>query len=264
MYPRITKTAGYGRVYEVEKGIFFASVTTILRYGLPLPEFLLKWMIQQSGGDYDKHLHANNEASEIGTAVHDLIERVLAGEEIKVSDNPLDHVKGKGYYPTYNTSLSIRKGMQSFMAFWKHTQPAVESVEKLLFCTDKFEGQYMYPFCGRCDMVATIEGERWLLDVKTSKVVKNVLNYKLQLSIYKMLWDAMHPDKPIVRMGILWCKKDFAGSMPPKSVLEPIEYSYDPKLVSHVYAIFQECYDGFKLGNPKLKPEPPKVFSLAQ
>ena len=123
----------------------------------------------------------------------------------------------------------------------------------------------MYPFCGRCDLIADIEGERWLLDVKTSKVVKNVLNYGIQLSMYKMLWDSMHPDQPIDRMGVIWAKKDFTLSEPPKSVLTPIEYEYTPNLIAHVYAIFQECYDGFKLGNnPKVKAEPPKTFSLAK
>ena len=70
MYPKIVKTSAYGRVYEVEKGIFFPSVTTVLKYGLPTPEFLMKWMIEQSGGSYEKHLHHSGAASEIGPPIH--------------------------------------------------------------------------------------------------------------------------------------------------------------------------------------------------
>ena len=102
-YPRIIREAAYGRVYEVEPDTFFPSVTTCLRWGLPTPEFLMKWMIEQSNGDYQKHLHMSGEASEIGTAVHSLIERIITGEEIEISDDPLEYVSGRGYYPTYNT-----------------------------------------------------------------------------------------------------------------------------------------------------------------
>jgi hypothetical protein len=114
-YPRIVPNSTYGRVYEVDAGIFFASVTTILKYGLPTPEFLMKWMIQESQGNYQRHLQHSGEGSEVGTCVHDLIERLLAGEEIEISDDPLEYVKGKGYYPTYNTTIQIRKALQSFM-----------------------------------------------------------------------------------------------------------------------------------------------------
>ena len=128
-YPRIIKEAAYGRVYEVADGIYFPSVTTVLKYGLPTPEFLMKWMIEQSGGDYQKHIHHSGEASEIGTAVHNLIEEILSGAEVKITDNPLDYVSGKGYYPTYNTTIAIRKGLQSFMAFWNNCNPEVVAVE---------------------------------------------------------------------------------------------------------------------------------------
>ena len=107
-----------------------------------------------------------------------------------------------------------------------------------------------------------INGERWLLDTKTSKVVKDVLNYGIQLTMYRMLWDAMHPDQPIDRMGVIWAKKDFVAATPPRSVLEPIEYQYRPDLIKPVYTIFQEVYDGFELGKPKVKEPIPRVFSL--
>ena len=179
-YPRIVPSSAYGRVYEVEPGLFFGSVTTILKYSLATPEFLMKWMIQQSQGDYERHIQHSGEGSEVGTAVHKLIERIIAGEEIEITDDPLDYVKGKGYYPTYHTVIQIRKALQSFLLFWQTQKPTVEEVETLLFSTEKHEDHYCFPFCGRCDMVCIINGERWLTDFKTSKVVKGVFNYSIQ------------------------------------------------------------------------------------
>ena len=262
-YPHIIREAKYGRVYEVAPDVYFPSVTTVLRYSTPTPEFLLKWQIEKSNGDYNRHLNHSGEASEIGTAVHSLIERLLAGEEITITDNPKDFVPGKGYYPTYETTTAIRKGLQSFLAFWDHCNPKIESTEQLLFSIEKDKDEYLYPFCGRCDIVAVINGERWMLDVKTSKYAKGVFNYKCQLSMYRLLHDAMFPDKPIDRMGVIWCKKDFLNANPPKSVLEPIEYEYKPELIHHLYTIFREVYDGYALGyKPKTRAKAPKVFSL--
>tara|TARA_R110002051_G_scaffold323084_1_gene415598 strand:- start:999 stop:1796 length:798 start_codon:yes stop_codon:yes gene_type:complete len=261
-YPHIVKGSTYGRVYQVEKGLFFPSVTTVLKYGLPTQEFLMKWMIETARGDYDRYIRHSGEASEIGTAVHLLAERVLAGEIVEISDNPLDYVSGKGYYPTNSTLVQIRKGLQSFMAFWNNNKPEIESVEQMMYNTDQYEGSYMYPFAGRCDLVCTIKGERWLIDIKTSKVVKDVLNYQIQLSMYTAIHNQNNPKKQIDKMGILWAKKDFRGVNPPKSVLTPIEYQYRPDLIKPVYTIFQEVYDGFELGKPKVKEPVPKVFSL--
>jgi|21_taG_2_1085346.scaffolds.fasta_scaffold04578_7 hypothetical protein len=263
-YPRIIRNAAYGRVYECEEGIFFPSVTTVLKYGLPTPEFLLKYMIETSRGSYERHLNHSGEASEVGTAVHELIERILLGEEITISSDPLDYVSGRGYYPTQSTLTMIRKGLQSFMAFWDNMNPEVESTEEMLFSTTQYKGNYCFPFAGRCDLTAMIDGERWLLDFKTSKQCKGVFNYGIQLTMYKMLWDDMHPDKPIDRMGVVWCKKDFLSATPPRSVLEPIEYEYQPEMVKSIYGIFQQNYDGFTLGQPRLKAKPPRVFSLAE
>ena len=266
-YPRIVKGTSYGRVYEVDEGLYFPSVTTILNYGLPKQEYLMKWIIENSNGSYEKHLNHSGEASEVGTAIHDLIERIVNGEVIEFTDNPLDFVSGRGYYPTFNTLLQIRKGLQSFMNFWTHNKPKVESMEKLMYNTDQYEGNYMFPFCGRTDLICTIENEklepeRWLIDYKSSRVVKDVLSYQIQLSMYTAIHNQNNPNKKIDRIGIVHCNKTFRGVNPPRSTQNPIEYDYRPDLIKPVYTIFQQVYDGYELGKPKLKESAPKVFSL--
>ena len=264
-YPKICPDATYGRVYQLgPDGPYVASVTTITSYSLPTQQYLMKWFIEQSKGDYQKHIEFSGEASEVGTAVHALAERVLRGEEVVISDDPLDYVSGKGYYPTHQTLTQIKKGLQSFMTFWNKQGPELVAMEELLWSLDRAsDGTYLYPFCGRVDMVATIGDERWLLDLKTSKVVKNSLAYQLQLSAYKLLWDAKHPELPIDRLGVIHCNKTFTRDTPPKSVEEPIEYKFTPDLLFHAFSIFSEVYDGFELGQPKRKAKVPKVFSLA-
>ena len=261
-YPRIVPHTSYGRVYEVSKGIFFPSVTTVLRFGLATEEYLFKWFIEQSKGDYQRHLQHSGEASEIGTFVHEAFECILNGEEIDVSDNPLEVVPGRNYYPTSQVSLQVRKALLSLMFFWKKQSPKVIDKEMLLYSLKMKANEFMYPFMGRCDLVCKIGKDTWMLDIKTSKNVKNILSYKAQLTQYSMLYNEMHPDNPVDRMGIIWAKKDWKGSEPPKSVLEPFEYEFDANLVRDIYAIFKRTYDGFELGKPKVRKPIPKTFSL--
>tara|TARA_R100001463_G_scaffold28418_1_gene65117 strand:+ start:763 stop:1560 length:798 start_codon:yes stop_codon:yes gene_type:complete len=261
-YPHIIKNTAYGRVYQVKKGLYFPSVTTVLNYSLPKQEYLIKWIIENSEGSYERHLNHSGEASEVGTAIHNLIERIVAGEIIELGDDPLEYVSGKGYYPTYKTLLQIQKGLQSFLNFWNNNKPEVEYVEKLMYTTDKHNGNYILPFAGRCDACVMIDGERWLIDYKSSKVVKDVLSYQIQLSMYTAIHNHNNPDKKIDRMGIVHCNKSFKGVNPPKSTMNPIEYKYRPDLIKSVYTIFQEVYDGFELGKPKTKEPAPKVFNI--
>mgnify|MGYP003132037561 FL=1 len=260
-YPSIVPYTKYGRVYEVTKGVFFPSVTTVLRYGLPTEEFLLKWFIEQSKGDYQRHLQHSGLASEIGTFVHDAWERVLEGEEITISNNPLDIVPGRGYYPTSDIPKQACKALLSLSDFWAKQSPKVIDKEMLLYSLKTKANEFMYPFMGRCDLVCKIGKDTWLLDIKTSKVVKDVLSYQAQLTMYAMLWNDMNPDEPVERMGVIHAKKDW-GAKPPKSVLDPIEYEFDANLVRDIYAIFKRTYKGFDLGKPKVKEPLPKTFSL--
>jgi len=261
-YPRIVPYTIYGRVYEVIKGIFFASVTTVLRFGLPLEEFLFKWFLEESQGDYQRHLQHNGAASEVGIFVHAAWERIQEGEEVVIPDNPLEVVPGRNYYPSSQVTLEIRKALLSLMSFWEKQSPKVIDKEMLLYSLKMKANEFLYPFMGRCDLVCKIGEDLWMLDIKTSKNVKGVLKNQAQLTMYSMLWNDMHPDNPVDRMGIIWAKKDWKGDTPPKSVLEPIEYEFDANLVRDIYAIFKRTYDGFELGKPKVRKPLPKTFSL--
>tara|TARA_Y100001938_G_scaffold63590_1_gene88458 strand:- start:5942 stop:6781 length:840 start_codon:yes stop_codon:yes gene_type:complete len=269
LFPRIVPDTTYGRVYEVAEGVYFPSVSTICNYGMPTDEFLIKWYIEQSRGSYERHIKFNGEASEVGTYVHDTISDVLLeGKEISISSYPLDHIKGRGYYPTYQTSIYIKKALSSFVTWFNIHKPKIIAKETLLSCLDKVErgpkkGEYKYPFAGRCDLVAEINGELWLLDIKTSKAVENSYSMQCQLSIYKTLWDKTN-EREIDRMGIIWAKKDFTMNTPPKSVHKTYEYDYDFPLVEDTYRMFKRFYKGYdkKIGVPKQRKKLPNTFKL--
>ena len=196
--------------------------------------------------------------------MHALWERVLSGEVITIPDNPNDCVPGRMYYPSQTVATEIRKALMSLTAFWENCKPEVVVKECLLYSLKKHEGKYCFPYAGRVDLVAWVNGELYILDIKTSRVVKESLSYNLQLTMYMQLWNDMHPEMPATKIGAIHAKKDWMKA-PPKSVLEPIEYRYEPDLVTAAYKIFQRCYDGFDFdGGLKIFRSLPKTFSLSE
>lgn len=259
--PKIVPNTTYGRVYEVEEGIFFPSVSTICKYGLPMDEFLFKWFLEQSRGDYDRHIRHNGEASEIGTYVHDVCEQLVKGESITIPSDPMDIVSGRGYYPTFRTSVAVKKAVLSFVSWFNTIQPNIINTEMMLFSTDRMDKQFKFPFAGRCDMVAEINDELWMLDIKTSKKVEGVISIQAQLSMYVMLYNATH-ERKIDRMGVIWAKKDYRSNTPPRSVIKTYEYKYDEELVRDIYRMFNRFFDGFSFGIPKTKTPLQSHFEL--
>ena len=100
--PLICADSTYGRVYKLprdEKGVdgpYVASVTTITAHGLPMNRWLFKWHLETSKGSWDNYIAFNGAASEIGTKVHELFDRMLHGEEIAISDDPAMYLAGDG------------------------------------------------------------------------------------------------------------------------------------------------------------------------
>ena len=132
----------------------------------------------------------------------------------------------------------------------------------LAFKPDRQYVRDILPFMGRCDLVAEIDGDLWMLDYKTSRQVKDDQRISLQLSIYTWLWNETH-DRQIDRMGAVWLIKDYAGAKPSPSTQLLHEFMFDPSYVKSAYGMFKRFYDGFDLnGSPKTKLKVPKKFKL--
>ena len=234
----------YGRFYDIG-GFYVPSVTTVTKYGCPTPHFLLKYIINNSGGDYDKYVNSTSEALRVGSLVHDKCEELLNGEEVIIENDP-----------------QVQKGVTSFCQWYEERKPKVIAVEEVLYSKTLKQGKLVCPFAGRCDLVVEMDGETWMIDLKTSKTL-NDYTYVIQLSMYKMLWDVLHPDQQIDRLALVHCKKDFMGSKPTARTNLFKEVEFNKKAVDcavYFYYMYEEAFD--KQGVLKRKPELRTEFKL--
>ena len=230
-------------------GIVVPSLTTILQGGGPKPPWVLKWVINHSVGNnlnYDQYVKGEqSEALRVGTKTHNIVEQLLAGEEILVED---DH--------------EVQKALTSFLIWYKKHLPKVLAVEEYLQCTDvDEEGRLVYPFCGTADLIyIDLNGDVVLADFKTSKQLDS--NMGIQLSGYKMLWDATH-ERKIDKLAIILLKKNYLGAKPSARTEQYFEYDFDPKAVGCVQYLFA-LHNANKNGilKPTYKPELIENFSL--
>ena len=230
-------------------GIVVPSLTTILQGGGPKPPWVLKWVINHCVGNnlnYDQYVKGEqSEALRVGTKTHNIIEQMFEGEEILVEDDP-----------------EVQKALTSFMVWYKKHKPKPVAIEEFMYCEDlNDEGNLLYPFCGTADLVyENKEGELVLADFKTSKQLD--ANMGIQLSGYKMLWDATH-DRKIDKLAIILLKKNFLGSKPSARTEQYYEYDFDPRAVScvsYLFALHNANKDGVM--KPTYKPNLIENFSL--
>ncbi|MEV0444027.1 hypothetical protein AB0I84_41660 [Streptomyces spectabilis] len=112
--------------------------------------------------DYLKNAHRRESkaAADLGSAAHDLFERLCRGETI----NPR-HVH-----------VDVKKHVKHFSEFLQVTQPTFLHLEEAVWSDT-------HGYAGSFDAIATIDGETVLLDWKTSKSVYD--SVALQLSAYR-------------------------------------------------------------------------------
>ena len=246
-YPRIYPRTHYGRFYEIAEGVCVPSASTLCRYGNPMAHSTLLHIIKESEGSVDTYYNKSTKALQIGNVVHQGIEDYEGGELVDF-EKEYDEAK---------------KGMTSYVCWREKYNPEIIALEEMLSCPKMSKGKLLYPYAGRLDMVARIDGEVWLLDAKTSINWKDI-NYMYQLSIYRLLWNATHDEK-IDRMGVIRCMKNFNGATPSARTELLYEVEYNPEAVEHLvyqFNMFYEQYD--KAGLPKQKPLLRSEFQLHQ
>jgi len=242
-YPRIYPRTHYGRFYEIAEGILVPSATTICRYGNPMAHSTLLYVIKESEGSVDTYYNKKTKALMDGNAVHQGIEDYEKGEEVDFT----------------NESREAKKGMISYTCWVEQHNPKIKSIEGVLYSTKMKKGKLVFPFAGRYDMVAEIDGEIWLLDAKTSINYKDP-NYMYQLSMYKMLYEEMY-DQKIDRLGVIRCSKTFNGERPSPRTNLLYEVDYNPEAVYHLVFQFNMFYEQYDKDNkPKQKPKLQEVF----
>lgn len=170
------------RFYTIDGKTFYPSVTTVLQT-YPKGSYFEKWLMD-TGRNAES---IKKEAGIQGTNVHNAIENFLKGGVIKMMDDD-----GNEYF-----TLNEWKMICRFMEFWNYEgidRDNIE-VEEILFSNKMRLG-------GTGDLVVSIDNENWFIDYKTSNAMHKT--YRIQLAIYKKMWELQNPGRKIDKYGVLW------------------------------------------------------------
>ncbi len=167
------------RFYQTNDGGYVPSVTTILE-AYPKGAAYYNWL-KEAGKDADE---IRDEAGRRGSVVHKLTELYDAGEEVHLV-NP-------------NGSIDYK------LNEWAMFERYVEFRSRFDFIIDAIEINIINAelgYAGTIDRIITINGQKMLIDIKTSNAIYS--SYWLQLAAYRsLLLNSM--GIRIDKVGILW------------------------------------------------------------
>lgn len=156
-------------------GEFMPGVSTILTEASPTPYGLKLFWQQNSKEEADTLFET---AGDFGSKMHDAFERLLLSQELNLLND----------YP----SEKEKKCLMSFKDWFSYYKPTEFESEQPIA-----SGKYKY--AGTLDFVGMINGERWLIDFKTSNAIH--FSHQLQVLAYKQAYEESYGIK-IDRVGI--------------------------------------------------------------
>ena len=228
----------FGHSYWHDELGYVVGVTTVLQEALPVPIGLKLYWQNTERGYAEQRLE---QATQHGSTVHQLIERLNDGEAIETAD----------------LSDPVKRDLVSYQEWFREWNPDKVESEQVLFYKD---GENDMRFAGTLDLVCDIDGARTLIDFKTASVVG--LSAFLQVEAYAKAYEQSYGlkiDKTMVlqlgtshkkinkRTPILGKPSNGVGWK--MHEVDRKQYSFD--VFRHVYEIFLLVNDGY--------PEPPKV-----
>ncbi len=161
------------RFYKNTDGNYYPSVTTILD-AYPKGKRFEQWL-KDMGNEADDVVER---AATQGSNVHEAVEKLLKGHVVEWKDYTLEEWK-----------MILR-----FQDFFTSNEMLLVAVEVNLLSESIGVG-------GTIDIVCKINGERWLIDTKTSGDIYD--NHYVQLATYAMMWNEAYPNERIDRIGCL-------------------------------------------------------------
>jgi hypothetical protein len=167
-------------------GEYYPSITHVLSY-YPKGKHFEDWL--KKVGYASEYIV--KKAAEEGTQTHNLCEDYLNGEECSFLNQ-----YGNPAYPPHVWQMFL-----NFVDFWETHKPTLIETEVHLF-SDKLK------VAGTCDLVIELNGERWILDLKTSNHLQTT--YDLQTAVYSECYSECY-GKTIQRRGVLWLKSKSRG-----------------------------------------------------
>jgi hypothetical protein len=240
---------GRGHSYLLS-GAPVPGVTTILSEGYPKPA-LVDWASRTTAGyaiDNWEELATLGVAERLrrlekarwdvtrtaavrGTAVHELAQKLQAGELVEVPEHLIGHV-------------------DAYLAFVNDWQPKELFVEAPVFSRE-------FQYAGTCDLVADLNDDRrWLLDWKTSKG-SPYPEVALQLAAYRYADfyldnDGNEQPMPAVHQtGVVWLRADGYDLIPIRADAEAFEAFGHVQQVAAFRADEQSAWIGEALQPPR-------------
>jgi len=218
------------RVYKRREDIYYPSVTSILQY-MPKNRFFETWLKDVGHNSTIIMRKAGKE----GTQVHEAAEQLVLGEEIEWMDK-----YGKAKYNTLVWEMILK-----FADFWKTEKPELISAEDFVYSDE-------HKYAGTADLVVKMNGETWLLDIKTSNALHKT--YDMQLAAYAKAMEETKGIK-IDRTGIIWLKASTRKASTKKDVIQG--KGWQLKVVDNIdenFELFKLIYKLFSLDNKETKP----------
>lgn len=209
---------------------YYPSITTILNY-YPKDIYFLDWL-KQNGTNSD---YIAQKAAREGTSAHKLIEKYLNGEKIEWLNS-----RGEAKYP-----LIVWEMLLKFVEFWTEFKPELIQTEISVY-SDKYE------IGGTCDLIIKLNGEIWVIDLKTSNMLHK--SYDLQTAAYVICYEEMF-GKRVDKAGILWLKSSKRKLNKEKVYGKGWELYESPRTIDENWSYFEKVHDLFKLENPKFEPQ---------
>ena len=218
------------RVYKRSEGVYYPSVTTILQY-MPKNKFFESWL-KDVGHNADLIMRR---AGKEGTQVHEACEKLILGEEVSWMDD----------YGNAKYSQIVWEMILKFHEFWTTHKPELISAEEFVW-SDK------HKYAGTADIVCKMNGEIWLLDIKTSNSIHK--SYDLQLASYaKALGESKGVN--IERTGIVWLKAHSRGPSKQKNVIQGKGWKLlQIDKIDENFELFKMIYKLYSLENPNTEP----------
>jgi hypothetical protein len=215
--------------YYRRNGEYYPSITYILQY-YPKGKHFEDWL-KQVGNNAD---YIVRKAADDGTQTHGLCETYLTGEELNFLSPSGD--------PKYD--INIWQMFLRFVEFWETFNPTLIETEVHLF-SDKLK------VAGTCDLIVEIDGELWVLDIKTSNHLHT--SYDLQTAVYGTCYEECF-NKSVVRRGILWLKSAKRGPKKDKMQGKGWEVVESSRTHEEDLNLFKTVKTIFDLENPNHSP----------
>lgn len=174
-------------------------------------------------------------AGKEGTQVHEAAEKLVEGEEVTWMDD-----YGRAKY-----SQIVWEMILKFGDFWKTYKPELISSEQFVWSDE-------HKFAGTADIVCKMNGEVWLIDIKTSNSIHK--SYDLQLASYAKGLEESRGIK-IDRTAILWLKAQSRGPSKQKKVIQGKGWKLlQIDEIDKNFELFKLIYRLYELENPNTEP----------